>query len=169
MQTLTNVWWQDITKNTGCSDTTGMTWYLSWLFPSPSAQPQSAYAIPLTPSVALTFSADAQYRRSALLPALTCPSHQGTTAHVQVTRPRRLIYTFTLPLCVPLYHSTTTYAYPLQFYLANTSDHHSHRSLHIRLPFSIEYLSLYPFYPLLVSLPRTSSHFSTSLLLFADI
>src|ERR1700692_1699219 len=74
-----------------------------------------------------------------------------------------------LPICSPPYRSTTTYAYPLQLYLANTLDHHSHRSLHIRPPFSIEYLSLYPSYPLLVSLPRTSSHFSISLLLFANI
>jgi len=56
-------------------------------FPFLSARSQSAYAIPLMPSVALTFSADAQHRHSALLPALTCPPHQGTTTHVQVTRP----------------------------------------------------------------------------------
>jgi hypothetical protein len=134
-----------------------------------SARLQSAYAIPLTPSVALTFSADAQHRRSALLSALTCPSHQGTTTHVLVTRPQCLIHTFTLPLCFPLYRSVTTYAYPLRLHLARTSDHHSHRSLHNRPPFAIEYLSLYPSYPLLVSLPHTSSHFSISLLLFTDI
>src|SRR5882762_7395011 len=79
-----------------------------------------------------------------------------------LTRPRRLINTFALLLCFPPYHSTTTYAYPLRLYLANISDHHSHRSLHIRPPFSIEYLSLYPSYPLLVSSPRISSHFSIS-------
>src|ERR1700692_482633 len=107
------------------------------------------------PTVALTLSADAQHRRSALLSALTCLSHQGTTTHVQVMRPRRLIHTSTLPLCFPLYRSATTYAYPLQLYLAHISDHHSHRSLHNRPPFAIEYLSLYPSYPLLVSLPRT--------------
>src|SRR5882762_6932902 len=116
----------------------------------------------LTPTVALTLVLMPSNRRSALLSVLTCPSHQGTTAHVQVTRPQRLIHTFTLPLCFPPYCSITTYAYPLRLYLANTSDHHSHRSLHIRPPFSIEYLSLYPSYPLLVSLPRTSSHFSIS-------
>src|ERR1700692_3704428 len=33
------------------------------------------------PIVALTLSTDTQHRRSALLSALTCPSHQGTTAH----------------------------------------------------------------------------------------
>src|SRR5882762_5067001 len=121
----------------------------------------------LTPTVALTFSADAQHRRPALLSALDYPSHQGTTAHMQITRPRRLIHAFTLPLCFPLYRSVTTYAYSLWLYLAHTSDHHSHRSLHNKPPFAIEYLSLYPFYLLLVSLPRTSSHFSISLLLFA--
>jgi len=77
-----------------------------------SARPQSAYAISLTPTIALTFSADAQHRHSALLSALTCPSHQGMTTHVQVTRPRCLITTSTLPLCFPPYRSTTTYAYP---------------------------------------------------------
>jgi len=142
---------------------------MSWLFPFPSAQPHSAYVIPLMPSGALTFSADAQHRHSALLSALTCPSHQGTTAHVQITRPRCLIHTFTLPLCFPLYRSTTTYAYLLWLYLARISDHHSHRSLHNRPPFAIEYLSLYPSYLLLVSLPHISSHFSISLPLFADI
>jgi len=101
--------------------------------------------------------------------ALDYPSHQGTTAHVQVTRPRCLIHTSTLPLCFPLYRSITTYAYPLQLYLAHISDHHLHRSLHNRPPFSIEYLSLYPSYPLLVTLPHISSHFSISLLLFTDI
>jgi hypothetical protein len=60
---------------------------MSWLFPFLSAWPQSAYAISLTPSVALTFSADAQHGRSALLSELIHPSHQGTTAHVQVMRP----------------------------------------------------------------------------------
>src|SRR6202051_4901750 len=114
------------------------------------------------PSIALTTSADAQHKRSAPLPAPTCPSHQGTTAHVQVTRPRRLIHTSTLPLCFPLYRSATTYAYLLWLYLARISDHHSHWSLHNRPPFAIEYLSLYPFYPVLVSLPRTSSHFPIS-------
>jgi len=82
---------------------------------------------------------------------------------VQVTRPRCLNKTFTFPLCFPLYRSATTYAYPLRLYLARTSDHHSHRSIHNRPPFSIEYLSLYPSYLLLVSLPRTSSHFSISI------
>src|SRR5882762_6809441 len=112
--------------------------------------------------VALTLSADTQHRCSTPLSALIYPSHQGTTAHVQVTRPRRLYTIFALPLCLPPYHSATTYAYPLRLYLAHTSDHHSHRSLHNRPPFSIEYLSLYPSYPLLVSLPHTSSHFSIS-------
>src|SRR5882762_6180224 len=69
----------------------------------------------------------------------------------------------------PLYRSATTYAYLLWLYLAHTSDHHSHRSLHNRPPFAIEYLSLHPSYLLLVSLPPTSSHFSISLPLFADI
>jgi hypothetical protein len=124
---------------------------MSWLFPFPSAQPQGAYAISLMPIVALALSADAQHRRSALLSALTYPSQQGTTAHVQVTRPRRLHITFILSRCFPSYRSATTYAYPLWLYLAITSDHHSHRSLHIRPPFSIEYLSLYPSYLLLVS------------------
>src|SRR5882762_7864643 len=143
--------------------------YLSRLFPFLSAQPHSAYVIPLTPSVALTLSADAQHRRPAPLSALVYPSHQGTTGHVQVTRPRRLHTILFLPLCLPLYHSATTYAYLLWLYLAHTSDHHSHRSLHNRPPFAIEYLSLYPSYLLLVSLPHTSSHFSISLPLFADI
>src|SRR5882762_2885271 len=142
---------------------------MSRLFPFLSARPHSAYVIPLTPSVALTLSADAQHRRPAPLSALACPSHQGTTTHVQVTRPQRLYTIFSLSLCLSLYRSSTTYAYPLQLYLAHTSDHHSHRSLHNRPPFSIEYLSLYPSYLLLVSLPRTSSHFSISLLFFADI
>src|ERR1700676_1240335 len=100
------------------------------------------------PIVVLTISADAQHRRSALLSALACPSHQGTSAHVQVMRPQRLIHTFTLPLCFPLYHSVTTYTYPLRLYLARISDHHSHQSLHNRPPFPIEYLSFYPSYPL---------------------
>jgi len=56
---------------------------------------------------------------------------------MQVTRPSTPNHYSTLPLCslpiVPL----QTYAYPLQLYLAHTSDHHSHRSLHIRLTFSI--------------------------------
>ena len=133
---------------------------LSWLFPFPSAWPQSAYAISLTPTVALTLAlmpnTDAQhcYQRSPALHIKARP----------LTRPRRLYITFTLPLCFSSYRSTTTYAYPLWLYLAQTSDHHSHQSLHIRPPFSIEYLLLYPSYPLLVSLPRTSSHFSISLL-----
>ena len=121
------------------------------------------------PIVVLTLSTDDQHRRSALLSVLTCPSHQGTTAHVQVTRLQRLVTAFTPPLCFPPYHSATIYAYPLRFYLAITSDHHSHRSLHIRPPFSIEYLSLYPSYPLLVSLPCTSSHFSIPFPLFNHI
>src|SRR5882762_3301478 len=132
------------------------------LFPFPKRLTQSTYTISLTPTVALTLSADTQHRHSALLSVLTCPSHQGTTAHMQVTRPRRLITAFTLPLCFPPYRSVTIYAYPLQLYLAITSDHHLHWSLHIRLPFSIEYLSLYPSYPLLVSLPSTSPHFFIS-------
>jgi len=98
-------------------------------------------------------SADAQHRRSALLSVLIYPSHQSTTTHVQVMRPRRLPTTFTLPLCSPPYHSATNLCLSLRLYLAHTSDHHSHRSLHNRPPFSIEYLSLYPSYPLLVSLP----------------
>src|SRR5882762_7764010 len=134
-----------------------------------SAQTFSAYAIPLTPTEALTLSADAQHRRSAPLSALVYPSHQGTTAHVQVTRPRRLYTILTPHYAFSLYHSVTTYAYPFRLYLAHTSDHHLHRSLHNRPPFSIEYLSLHPSYLLLVSLPHTSSHFSISLLLFADI
>src|SRR5882762_5214939 len=138
-------------------------------FPFLSAQPFSAYAIPLTPTKALTLSADTQHRRSAPLSALVYPSHQGTADHVQVTRPRRLHTILTLPLCLSPYRSVTTYAYPLRLYLAHTSDHHSHRSLHNRPPFSIEYLSLHPSYLLLVSVPHTSSHFSISLLLFADI
>src|ERR1700676_1088522 len=67
-----------------------------------------------------------------------------------------------LPICLPFYHFATACAYPLRLYLTITSDHHSHQSLHIRPPFSIEYLSLYPSYPLLVSLPHTSSHSSIS-------
>jgi len=82
---------------------------------------------------------------------------------VQVTRPRRLHTILSLPLCLSLYRSATTYAYLLWLYLAHTSDHHSHRSLHNRPPFAIEYLSLHPSYLLLVSLPHTSSHFSISL------
>src|SRR5882762_1203970 len=132
-------------------------------------EPLSAYAIPLTPTKALTLSAGAQHRRSAPLSALVYPSHQGTTDHVQVTRPRHLHTILSLPLCLSLYRSVTTYAYLLRLYLAHTSDHHSHRSLHNRPPFAIEYLSLHPSYLLLVSLPHTSSHFSISLPLFADI
>jgi hypothetical protein len=86
---------------------------------------------------------------------------------VQVTRLRRLIHTSTLPLCFPLYRSATTYAYLLWLYLARISDRHSHRSLHNRPSFAIEYLSLYPFYLLLVSSPRTSSHFPISLPIFS--
>jgi len=142
---------------------------LSWLFPFLSAQTFSAYVIPLMPTKALTLSVDAQHRRSAPLSALVYPSHQGTTTHVQVMRPWHLHTILALPLCLSPYRSVTTYAHPLWLYLAHTSDHHSHRSLHNRPSFSIEYFSLYPFYPLLVSLPRTSSHFSISLLLFADI
>src|SRR5882762_11823651 len=104
------------------------------------------------PTVALTLSADAQYRCSAPLSALIYPSHQGTIDHVQVTRPRRLYTIPAFPLCLSPYRSITTYAYPLWLYLAHILDHHSHRSLHNRLPFSIEYLSFYPFYLLLVSL-----------------
>src|SRR5882762_6001135 len=132
---------------------------MSRLFPFLSARPHSAYAIPLTPTKALALSADAQHRRPAPLSALACPSHQGTTNHVQVTRPRRLYTILSSPLCLPPYRSVTTYAYPLRLYLAHISDHYSHRSLHNRPPFSIEYLSLYPSYLLLVSLPHTSSHF----------
>jgi hypothetical protein len=43
------------------------------------------------PIVVFTLSTDAQHRCSALLSVLTCPSHQGTTTHVQVMRPRHLI------------------------------------------------------------------------------
>src|SRR5882762_3549887 len=59
-----------------------------------------ALTLSLTPIVVLTISADAQHRCSALLSALTCPSHQGM-------RSRRLItastsqYTF-LPIVLPL-------------------------------------------------------------------
>src|SRR5882762_4631218 len=67
----------------------------------------------LTPTIVLTLSADAQHRRSALLSALINPSHQGTTTHVQVMRPQHLIHASTLPICFPLYRSTTIYAYPL--------------------------------------------------------
>src|SRR5882762_5007462 len=73
---------------------------MSRLFPFLSARPHSAYVISLTPSVALTLSADAQPRRPAPLSALACPSHQGTTDHVQVTRPRRLYTILSLPLCL---------------------------------------------------------------------
>jgi len=139
------------------------------LFPFPKHLTSRRLHYIINAIVALTFSADAQHRRSAPLSALTYPSHQGTTAHVQVTRSRRLIHTTTLPLCFPPYRSTTIYAYPLWLYFTITSDHHSHWSLHNRPPFSIEYLSLYPSYPLIVSLPRISFHFSISLPLFSTI
>ena len=50
-----------------------------------------ALTLSLMPIVVLTISTDAQHRCSALLPALSCPSHQGTTTHVQVMRPWCLI------------------------------------------------------------------------------
>src|ERR1700676_635062 len=61
------------------------------LFPFPKCLTQSAYTISLTLTVVLTPSTDAQHRHSALLSALTCPSHQGTTTHMHVMRPRCLI------------------------------------------------------------------------------
>src|SRR5882762_2323445 len=88
--------------------------------------------------------------------------HDYSRAGHETSMPHHCLH---LPLCFPLNRSTTIYAYPLQLYLAITSDHHLHRSLHIRPPFSIEYLSLYPSYPLLVSLLCTSSHLSISFLL----
>jgi len=52
------------------------------------------------------------------------------TGHVQVTRPRRLHTILPSHWCLSPYRSATTYAYLLWLYLAHTSDHHSHRSLH---------------------------------------
>src|SRR5882762_2869319 len=87
--------------------------------------------------------------------------HDYSRAGHETSMPHHCLH---LPLCFPPNCSTTIYAYPLQLYLAITSDHHLHWFLHINIkpPFSIEHLSLYPSYPLLVSLPHTLSHFSIS-------
>jgi hypothetical protein len=81
------------------------------------------------PTLALTTSTDAQHRCSALLSALIHPSHQG----MQVTRPRCLI-TASTSLYAPL-SIVSLLPMPLWISFAITSDHHSHQSLHIRLPF----------------------------------
>ena len=79
--------------------------------------------------------------------------HDYSRAGHKTSTPHHCLH---LPLCFPPNCSTTIYAYPLQLYLAITSDHHLHWFLHIKPPFSIEHLSLYPSYLLLVSLPCTS-------------
>jgi hypothetical protein len=108
----------------------------------------------LMPILALTTSTDAQHRHSALLsvliPSITSRHDYSRAGHETLT-PHHCL---PLPLCSSLNHFAITYAYLLWIYLTITLDHHSHRSLHIRPPFSIEYLSLYP----LSSLEFTASY-----------
>ena len=69
---------------------------VSWTFHSSitslflALNPQ-APTLSLTPILALTTSADAQHRCSALRSVLIYPSHQGMTTHMQVMRPWHLI------------------------------------------------------------------------------
>jgi hypothetical protein len=87
------------------------------------------------PTSVLTISADTQHRRSALPSALISfitSRHKYSRASHETSTPHHCSH---FPLNCSSDYLTDIYAYPLQSYLAITSDHYSHRSLHNGPPF----------------------------------